>query len=147
MILPINRVHRDILEHIVGKAHIPFKIKAEPALGNRLSNAGKGGRFLRYHKHIGKLGKDSGIQLSEKGDSLKVFVPAVNIRYPLSRLAVIVEIEHGCYRIYAQPVHMILTQPKQRIRDKKALNLAPTDIKAACAPTLVLTSVLALIFV
>ena len=124
-----------------------LKLKPSPPSETGLVTPGKAVDSSAIISTSGNSAKTAGIQLSEKGDSLKVFVPAVNIRYPLSRLAVIVEIEHGCYRIYAQPVHMILTQPKQRIRDKKALNLAPTDIKAACAPTLVLTSVLALIFV
>ena len=66
---------------------------------------------------------------------------------PLARPPVVVEVEHGGDRVHAQAVDVVFLRPVDGVGDEKALHLVAADVKAACAPGLVLHAILTLKFV
>ena len=59
----------------------------------------------------------------EKRDRFQILITAVLVRHPLPVLLPIVQIEHRCYRIHTQSVHMIMLNPEQCIGDQEILHL------------------------
>ena len=70
----------------------------------------------------------------KKLDRLKVFVLSVLIWHPLPFLLSIIKVKHGCHRIDAQSVHMIVLHPEQRAPDQKILDLIFAVIKYLRSP-------------
>ena len=142
-----KRIGRNIFEHIVCPAHIPFEVKAETSVRNGLCHHRPRRRFLRYHQRIRKFGKHGGVQFFEKRHRLVIVISAVNIRYPFAGRTVVVQIQHGRNRVDTEPVYMVISHPEKRVGYKKRLNLRSADVKATRSPGLMLHSVLALIFI
>ena len=89
-----KRIGRNILEHIVCPTHIPFEIKPESAIRNRLCHHRPGGGFLRYHQSVRKFREHGGIQFFEERHRLIIVISAVFIRDPFSGSPIIVKIKH-----------------------------------------------------
>src|SRR4051812_28807025 len=70
---------------------------------------------------------------------VQVLPPAEAIRDPFSRLARVVEVEHRGHRIHAQPVHVVLLEEEQRVRDEKVPHLVAPEIRNERPPVLMLT--------
>ena len=91
--------------------------------------------------------KNSGVQLSEKGNCLEILIVSVHVRDPLSRLSVVIEVKHRRNGIYAESVRMVHTEPEKRVRYQEGLYLRSSHVKASCSPSVMLHAVASLIFV
>src|SRR6476659_4159896 len=96
---PIDRVERHVMEEVVHPAHVPFESEAEAAKIGRSRHAGPGGRFLGNRHHTGEALVAEFVSLLQEKDCLEVLATAESVRYPLSRLARVVEIKHRRDRI------------------------------------------------
>ena len=81
---------------------------------------------------------DDLVELLDEGDCLQVFVSAVLIGDPLSRLAGIVQVEHGGDGIHAQAVDMVFVQPEHRTGKEEGADFIAPKIVNQGAPVLVL---------
>ena len=77
------------------------------------------------------------IQPAQEGRRLEIFIAAVHIGNPFTRLAAVVEIEHRGDGIDAQTVDMELLQPIERAAEQKIRHLAPAVIVNQRIPVLV----------
>ena len=57
---------------------------------------------------------------------------------PVAILPAVIEIEHGCHRVYAQAVNMVLIQPEHRAGNQEACHLVAPIVKYTGAPLAVL---------
>src|ERR1700756_3726818 len=80
------------------------------------------------------LGVQHFIQMFEEANRFEIFTPAKGIWNPLARLARVIEIEHGCDRVYAQAVEVILVDPEQRVRNQKVLHFVAAVVEDKRAP-------------
>ena len=134
----VDRVKRHILEHVVHPAHVPLEVEAQSADVGGLGHERPRGGLLRDHQHVGVLGKDRFVQVTEELDRLQILVAAVDVRRPFAVAAVVVQIEHGRHGIHAQTVQMELVQPVVRAGDQERAYLALAVVKDARTPALVL---------
>ena len=94
LIFSRDRVGLDVVVHIVSPAHVPLEVESQSAFVNGFCYHRPRGRLLRYHEYIRELGEYLGVELFEERYRFKVVVSTVGIRYPLSRISVVVEVEH-----------------------------------------------------
>ena len=137
-VFSINAVQRHISDHVVHPAHVPFEIKSQSARKCGLCHKRPRRRFLGNHHNIGETGENRLVELFYKGDRLKIFVSAVNIRRPLARLPSVVEIKHGGHRVHPKAVDVIIFKPINGIGNQKALNLVFAVIEDLGSPFLML---------
>ena len=131
-----ERVSLHVAEHIVHPAHVPLEVETKAAVRSRLCDHGPCSGFFRDHVLVGVTAQHGIVQLAQESNSLQIFLAAVLVRFPLALLAVIVQIQHGCHRIHAQTVDMVLLQPIQRAGDQEALHLAAAEVEHHGAPLL-----------
>src|SRR5690606_6520019 len=74
------------------------------------------------------------IKFLEEAYRLQVFIAAVLIGDPLSRLARVVEVEHGGHGIDPEAVRMESFQPEQRVADEKAAYLVAYVVEDIALP-------------
>ena len=72
------------------------------------------------------------VRRSTKGP--QVLISPVFIRAPLAVLLAVIQVQHRRHRIHAEPVHMKMLDPKQRIRNKEILHLRLAIVKDLCSP-------------
>ena len=131
-----ERVSLHVAEHIVHPAHVPLEVEAKAAVRSRLCDHGPCSGFFRNHVLVGVTAQHGVVQLAQESNSLQIFLAAVLVRLPLALLAVIVQIQHGCHRVHAQTVDMVLLQPIQCAGDQEALHLAAAEVEHHGAPLL-----------
>ena len=131
-----ERVSLHVAEHIVHPAHVPLEVEAKAAVRSRLCDHGPCSGFFRDHVLVGVTAQHGVVQLAQESNSLQIFLAAVLVRLPLALLAVIVQIQHGCHRVHAQTVDMVLLQPIQCAGDQEALHLAAAEVEHHGAPLL-----------
>ena len=131
-----ERVGLHVAEHVVHPAHVPLEVEAKAAVRSRLCDHGPCSGFFRDHVLVGVTAQHGVVQLAQESNSLQIFLAAVLVRLPLALLAVIVQIQHGCHRVHAQTVDMVLLQPIQCAGDQEALHLAAAEVEHHGAPLL-----------
>ena len=131
-----ERVSLHVAEHIVHPAHVPLEVEAKAAVRSRLCDHGPCSGFFRDHVLVGVTAQHGVVQLAQESNSLQIFLAAVLVRLPLALLAVIIQIQHGCHRVHAQTVDMVLLQPIQCAGDQEALHLAAAEVEHHGAPLL-----------
>ena len=138
VILAEPRVKLEIVAHIVHPAHVPLEVEAKPSDLGRICHKRPRGRLLRHHQHARVDGKRHRVERAQKVDGLEIFFAAVAVSRPFAVAASVIEIQHRRHRVHAQPVHMILAQPKRRGGEKKAPYLAFAIVEYARAPAVML---------
>ena len=83
--------------------------------------------------------EDHLVEALEELDGLQVLLTAVDVGYPLSGLAGIVQVEHGGDRIHPQAVKMELIQPKHGGGVEEGAHLVASVVKDVGAPVGVLS--------
>ena len=138
VVAPIDGVLVHVLEGVVHPPHVPLEVEAQPPVGHGTRDAGPGGGLLG---HGGRARHPGGLLVggAQEGDGVEVLAPAVAIGNPLSRLARVVEVEHGGHRIHAQRVHVILLEPErprraQEVRDLGAAEVVDQRVPVAVEP-------------
>src|SRR5689334_15749745 len=82
---------------------------------------------------------DDAVEMLEELNGLEVFTAAVTVRDPFASRPAVVAVKHGCHRIDAQSVDMIMLEPLKGAGDQKAFDLVATEIVDQCIPILVKT--------
>ena len=91
------------------------------------------------HDIIGNIGAvANAVELLEEGDGLEALASAVDVRHPLARTLVVIEIEHGGDRVHAKPVQMVLLDPEEGVGDEEGTHLGASVIEHTGAPFLML---------
>ena len=75
----------------------------------------------------------------EKFNGLQIFISAILVRYPLSILSSIIQVQHRCHRIYTQSIDMELFNPVNRISDQEIFHFIFAIIKYLGSPVRMLT--------
>ena len=136
-VLAEKRVRRAVAQHIVHPAHVPLEVEAQAAVVAGFRDHRPCGGFLRDHHDIRMVGQYVFVQQPQKIDRFEVFASAVDVRPPLV-LAVVVKVEHGGDRVYAQAVHVELLDPEHRGREQQISRRNLAVVEYARAPFLVL---------
>jgi 1,4-alpha-glucan branching enzyme len=97
-------------------------------------DAGEGGRLLRRGERGRVLGVDDGVHLAQEVDRREVLVAAVDVGQPLAGGPRVVEVEHRCDRVDAEPVGVELVQPVERVRDQEVAHLGAAVVEDQRAP-------------
>ena len=74
------------------------------------------------------------VEFLEKRDGLQILATAVPVLQPLPLFAAVVQVEHRCHRVDAQPVAMKLVQPVERVGGEEIANLIPPVVEDQRAP-------------
>ena len=119
---------------IIHPAHIPFIVKAESVFLYGAGDLRPCGGLLCDQKASLYLFFEDAVQMLQKFYCFQVLVAAVDIRYPLTVILAVIQIQHGGYSIHADPVCMVLLCPKQCICDQEVCNLRPSVIVDQSAP-------------
>ena len=138
MPLSVDRIKAEIAKGIIHPAHVPLVVEAHAAHVDRLGDVRPGGGLLGNHQCLRILPEYGLIQLVEEINSLQIAVAAVLVGLPLALLPAIVQIQHICHRIDAQPVNMVLIHPENRIGNQEALYLGAAIIKVGSTPACII---------
>ena len=137
LILAVDRVVAEVVQHVVHPAHVPLHGEAQPVQVDRLRHAREGGGFLG-HRERARHGVRQFVEAAQKLDGLQVLVAAVLIGNPLAGLARVVQVQHGGHRIHAQPVDVKFLQPEQRVRNQERAHFVAPVVEDQRAPVLLL---------
>ena len=110
-ILAEERVGRAVAQHIVHPAHVPLEVEAQTAVIAGFRDHRPRGGLLRDHHDVRMIGQYVLVEQAQEVDRFEVLASAVDIRPPFI-LAIVVQIQHGRDRIYAQAVHVELLDPE-----------------------------------
>ncbi len=75
-----------------------------------------------------------GIQVLKELNRIEIFIAAVFIRYPLTLLLAVVQIEHGRHCVNSDAVDMVLSDPVENVRNQEIPDLILRIIKYLRAP-------------
>ena len=119
---------------IVHPAHIPFEGKAQAVIFGGSRYLWKSCRLLGDGNNAGIFRRDPAVHLLQQGDRLQVVFAAFLVGEPFPFLPSIVQIEHGSHSVYPQPIDMVVVDPIDGGRDKKAPYLGAAVIEDHGAP-------------
>src|SRR5206468_4869558 len=74
------------------------------------------------------------VHAAEKGDGAEVLAPAELVRYPLARLARVVEVERGGDGVDPETVGVIAVQPEERAIEQEVRDLVASIVEDERAP-------------
>src|SRR5215472_11872812 len=134
MIASVDWVLTEVLQCVVHPAHVPLKAEAQPSYVGRPADSGPRGRLLCNNFSAWEPRIGLPVQFLQEGDCLQIFATAENIWKPLTCLARVVEIEHGRYRVYAEPVGVIFSEPVVRARQEEHPDFISSKIENVSAP-------------
>ena len=112
VVAAVNRIFFEVVERVVHPSHHPLLPKAQPTRVGWPRYARPGSGFLGHGEGVGKGPIYALVELAQKGNGLDIFLPPVLVRDPLSFFPGVIEVEHRGYSIHAQPVGMVLADPK-----------------------------------
>ena len=136
-VLAEERVGRAVAQHIVHPAHVPLEVEAQTAVIAGFRDHRPRGGLLRDHHDVRMVGQYVLIEQAQEVDRFEVLASAVDVRPPFI-LAVVVQIQHGRDRVYAQAVHVELLDPEHRGREQQVSRRGLAIVEHARAPFLVL---------
>src|SRR5258705_7574289 len=137
----------DVLQTVVHPPHVPLKPKAQTSRVGRLGNPGPRCRFLGDGGDAGEAFVAHFVAALHEGDGIQILASAKHIWHPLTRLARVVEVQHGRDSIHAQSVNMVFVEPKQGISNEEVFHLIAAIIKDERAPVHVLAKTRVFMFV
>ena len=138
VVAAVHRVERRVAQRVVHPAHVPLEVEAEAAEVHGLRDAREGGGLLGEDERTRVVAADGGVELAHELDGVEVLPSAVAVRHPLAGLAAVVEVEHRGHRVHAQPVHVVLVEPVQRVRHQEVADLVAAVVEDLRAPVGVL---------
>ena len=136
LVLAEDGVFLNIAQGVVHPAHVPLVGKAETVF-REIGDVRPHGGFLCDGQHVGMILPQAPVELAEEGDGLQILVAAVAVGMPLAVAAVVVEVEHGRYRVHAQAVGVEFLHPVVGVGYEEGDDLGPSHVKAAGAPAAV----------
>jgi len=139
VILAVNAVTGHIVQSVVHPAHVPFVVEAQSSPLGVGGDPRKGGAFFGEEQAAGELGMYHLGKLAEEIYGAKVFVSAVLIWQPLTRLLAIVKVQHAAYRIHTQTVHVVFLHEVYGIGYEEAADLVLFIIEQHGSPLRLLT--------
>src|SRR3990172_3308873 len=99
-----------------------------------MRDPGPSGGLLGDHERARKRGVDGVVEFLEKPYGFQILPPSVLVRYPLTLLARVVQVEHGGDRINAEAVDMVLVQPEEGVPYEKVPDLVPRVVEDEGSP-------------
>ena len=138
VVLTMNRVVGHVTKCVVHPAHVPFKVKAEPAEIRGPADLGPGSGLLGNDQHAGTLRMDHGVELPQEVDGLQVLTAAVLVRDPVG--ARIIQVEHGRHGIHAYAVYVIFLEPVQDAGEQEVLHLVAAVVEDEGGPVQMLAA-------
>ena len=136
-VLAEERVGRAVAQHIVHPAHVPLEVEAQTAVIAGFRDHRPRGGLLRDHHDVRMIGQYVLVEQTQEVDRFEILASAVDVRPPFI-LAVVVQIQHGRDRVYAQAVHVELLDPEHRGREQQVSRRGLAIVEHARAPFLVL---------
>ena len=136
-VLAEERVRRAVAQHVVHPAHVPLEVEAQTAVVTRLGHHRPCGGLLGDHHNVRMIGQDVLVEQPQEVNGLEVLTAAVDVRPPFA-LPVVVQIQHGSDRIYAQAVHVEFLDPEHRRGEQQVSRGDLAVVEYARAPFLVL---------
>ena len=127
----------EVFELVVHPSHVPLEVETETAVMRRLGDHRKSGGFLRHCDDAREVGQNILVHALEELDGFFVLDASVFVRHPFSKLAAVVQIDHGRDCVYAEPVHMELLTPVESVGDQETDDFRPAEIEGQCAPAFV----------
>ena len=121
--LPVDGIQLHIFAEIVHPAHVPLEGESQAVSPDLTCHIGPGGGFFRYGEESRIGSPYHGVHVFEEFNGLQVLVAAELVGQPLAVLLTIVQIQHGCHRIYPDAIHMEFPKPEQNIGDQEILHL------------------------
>ncbi len=115
VVTAIHRVSVDVLKRVVHPAHVPLEAVAESTALSGRRDATPAGRLLGCHDDARVVLVHRGVGLLHEVDRLEVFATAELIGQPLTVVAAVIEVQHGCHSVDAQTVDMELFDPEQGV--------------------------------
>src|SRR5687767_8457906 len=79
------------------------------------------------------------VEAANEVNRVQVLAPTKFVGNPLPWLAAKIEIEHGRYSVNAQPVEVILFEPKERAADQEVAYFVAPKVENLGAPVLMFT--------
>ncbi len=79
------------------------------------------------------------VELTQEINRVEVLTPAEPVGHPLPFLARVVQVQHGRDGIHSEPIHVILLQPEQRVREQEIADLVSAVVEDQRAPVAVLS--------
>src|SRR5690606_9426060 len=79
------------------------------------------------------------VKAPDKINGVQILTPAKTIWHPLPMLTAKVQIEHRRHRIHAQPIQVVLFEPKECTADQKITDFVTSKVKDLGAPVLMLS--------
>ena len=117
-------------------AHVPFKVKAETAVGDGLCDSGERGGLFGNHECAGVFLMNGLIDRPEEVYGLEVFASAITVWDPLPFFAGIIEVEHGGDSVDAESVDVIALAPGQCTGDEEGAHFVASVVKDKSTPVL-----------
>jgi hypothetical protein len=74
------------------------------------------------------------VHRAEEVDRVQILAPAVAVRYPLSRLARVVEVKHGRHGVHPQAIHVIFLQPEHGTARQERAHLVAAVVEDVTLP-------------
>ena len=118
IILPQNRIHRQIKEEISCPSATPLIIKSNVITLHTVSQLWPQTILLCDQKCPWITLLQNRIQMLQKFNGLKILIGAIHIRRP-SILSSIIQIKHGIHIIHTKTVHMENLQPETGIGNQE----------------------------
>src|SRR6266536_2913083 len=134
MVLAVDGLVSEVFKRIVHPSHVPLQAEAEAAEMGGPRNHGISGGFFGEGLNAGVFLVGFEVEAAEKIDSFKILAATKLVGDPFSRVALVVEIEHGSDGIDSQAVGMVLVQPEHGARHQEAAHLAAAVIEDVRLP-------------
>ena len=134
VVLPVDRLMRDVLERVVHPAHVPLEAEPQAAHEGGLGDARPRGRLLRDHGDAGYALVDRRVQLLQEGDGIEVLAATELVGVPLAVLARVVQVEHRCDGIHTQAIDVELLEPEQCVGHEEVAHLGAAEVEDVGAP-------------
>jgi hypothetical protein len=131
MMFSERRIAFHVAQGVVHPAHVPLQTEAQTARVGGPRNLRPGGGFLGNGLHIRVLAINRFLEAAQRIHGFQVFASAILVGNPFARFARVVQAKHGSHAIDAQPVHVILLQPKE---GAAKVNLAPQWLMTSRTP-------------
>ena len=115
------RIQLHIFQEIVHPSHIPFQGESQAVIFCLAGYHRPCGRFLRNHDSSMISSENNRIQMLEEFNGFQVLVSTVFIGNPLTVFFTVIQIEHGCNRVYTETVNVAFFYPVKGIGDQEIL--------------------------
>ena len=128
-----------VFQEVVHPAHIPLQRESKPVVFCLTCYHRPCGRFLCDHDSSMISSENNGIQMLKKFNSLQILVSAVFIGDPLTVFLTVIQVEHGCNRIYTKTINVAFLYPVKSVCDQEILHLRTSVIVDLGSPIRMLT--------